>query len=217
MSKASRSQGIPRRSQPAARRSNTPFILVGVAAVVVTAAFAAIALSGQGEIAEPAAQVSIAGQPLPEYPASAGDPAVGQSMPSLSGVGLDGQQISIGPNDGPMAVVILAHWCAHCQAELPKVVQFIQQGRVPEGVSVVGLSTGIDAVRPNYPPSDWLDREGWQQPTLIDDAGSRALVALGMSSFPGFVFVDGQGRVALRLTGEIGPEAFAAALASLAP
>ena len=217
MSKASRSRGAPRRSRPAARRSNTPFILVGAAAVVVSAALAAIALSGPGEIAEPAAQVSIAGQPLPEYPGSAADPAVGQPMPTLSGVGLDGRQISIGPDDGPMAVVVLAHWCTHCQAELPRIVQFIQQGGVPGGVAVVGLSTGIDAVRPNYPPSAWFDREAWQQPTLIDDAGSRALGALGMSSFPGFVFVDGQGRVALRLTGEIGPEAFGAALASLAP
>jgi thiol-disulfide isomerase/thioredoxin len=115
-----------------------------------------------------------------------------------------------------MAIVVLAHWCPHCQAELPKIVQFIDQGRVPDGVSVVGLSTGIDPVRPNFPPSVWFEREGWQQPTLIDDAGSRALDALGLSSFPGFVFVDAQGMVVRRLTGEIGADRFGEALDSLA-
>jgi thiol-disulfide isomerase/thioredoxin len=115
-----------------------------------------------------------------------------------------------------MAIVVLAHWCPHCQAELPGLVELIAQGRVPEGVSVVGLSTAIDAVRPNYPPSAWFEREGWTQPTLTDDASSRALDALGLSTFPGFVFVDGQGAVALRLTGEIGAERFGEILASLA-
>jgi len=84
-------------------------------------------------------------------------------------------------------------------------------------VSVVGLSTAIDPVRPNYPPSAWFEREGWGQSTLVDDATSEALRALGLNTFPGFVFVDSQGAVVLRLTGEIGADRFAEILASLAP
>jgi hypothetical protein len=113
-----------------------------------------------------------------------------------------------------MAIVALAHWCPTCQAELPGIVQLIEAGGVPDGVSVIGLSTGIDAVRPNYPPSAWLERERWRQPTLIDDADSRALEALGLSAFPGIVFVDGDGMVVQRL---IGADRFGEILASIAP
>ena len=220
MSRADRSRRTPRRTQPTPRRSLTPFVLVGVGAVVVIAAVAAVVMAGglaPAGIAEPAARpVTITGESLPAYTDSAVDPAVGQQLPALAGVGLDGQPLEFGPGDGPMAIVVLAHWCSHCQAELPGLVEMIAQGGVPEGVSVVGVSTAIDAVRPNYPPSAWFEREGWAQPTLIDDASSRALEALGLNAFPGFVFVDAQGAVALRLTGEVGTARFGEILASLA-
>ena len=38
---------------------------------------------------------------------------------------------------------------------------------------------------------------------LSDDANSTGLQALGMGSFPGFVFVNSDGTVAARLTGEL--------------
>ena len=98
---------------------------------------------------------------------------------------------------------LLAELLAAFSAELPLLVDMINAGQVPEGVSVVGLATAIDELRPNYPPSSWFDREGWQQPTLIDDANSDGLHALGLSVFPGFVFVDAQGRVTQRMTGEV--------------
>ena len=55
------------------------------------------------------------------------------------------------------------------------------------------------------------------QPTLIDDADSTALNALGINSFPGFVFVAADGTVAERLTGEIGLERLGQAIATVAP
>ncbi|HEX9635610.1 MAG TPA: TlpA disulfide reductase family protein [Candidatus Limnocylindria bacterium] len=218
MTRADRSRRSPRRTPPTPRRSSTPLVLGGVVAVVVIAAVAAVVIAGLAPagVAEPAGQVTISGEPLPALVDPAADPAVGQQLPTLSGIGLDGQPIAVGPDGGPMAIVVLAHWCAHCQAELPGLVQLIAQGGVPEGVTVVGVSTAIDALRPNYPPSAWFEREGWAQPTLIDDASSTALHALGLSSFPGFVFVDAQGAVALRLTGEIGTDRFGQLLASLA-
>jgi len=174
--------------------------------------------TGSGGLGEPAREpVAVRGTPLATLTDPDADPAVGQRIPSISGIDLDGQPLQIGPNDGPMAIVVLAHWCPHCQAELPPLTDFLAQGGVPAGVSVVGLSTAIDPVRPNYPPSAWLQRAGWTQPTLIDDADSTALTALGITSFPGFVFVGADGTIALRLSGEIGAERFAQAMASLAP
>ena len=102
------------------------------------------------------------------------------------------------------------------RAELPGLVDAIAGGAVPDGVSVVGLSTAIDPARPNYPPSSWFEQEGWDQPTLVDDADRHALDALGMDGFPGFVFVDEAGAVVGRLTGELGQDRFARILGSLA-
>jgi thiol-disulfide isomerase/thioredoxin len=197
-----------------------PYILGGLAAVVVVAAVAAVVIAGSSPTgrSEPATQpVAVAGNPLPALTNPSADPAVGQAVPELSGVGLDGEPLTIGPGDGPMAIVILAHWCPHCQAELPALADYVARGGVPDDVSVVGVSTAIDPVRPNYPPSAWFGREGWMQPTLIDDADNSALQALGVNSFPGLVFVAADGTVAQRLTGEIGVDQFAEILAALAP
>jgi thiol-disulfide isomerase/thioredoxin len=197
-----------------------PLVLGSLALGVVVAAVAAFALAGGDPPGppEPATRpVAVGGDHLPAFTDPAADAAVGRQLPSLSGVGMDGQRIEIGPDDGPMAIVVLAHWCPHCQAELPGIADYLAQGAVPDGISVVGLSTAIDPVRPNYPPSAWFEREGWVQPTLIDDASNGALHALGLGNFPGFVIVDATGAVTMRLTGEIGVDRFAEILASLAP
>jgi len=88
---------------------------------------------------------------------------------------------------------------------------------MPEGVELVAISTSINQAQPNYPPSAWLEREGWTVRTMVDDASSRALQSLGMSSFPGFVFVDADGRVVSRTTGEIPAAQFDQLVNSLAP
>ena len=222
MARASNSRRPPRNRRPPlpARRSSTPWILGGLAVVVVIAAVVAFAMSGTGSggLAEPAREpVTVRGTPIAMLTTPDPDPAIGQPIPSIAGIGLDGQPLEIGPDDGPMAIVVLAHWCPHCQTELPALAEFIADGRVPAGVSVVGVSTAIDPVRPNYPPSAWLEREGWTQPTITDDADSAALNALGIGSFPGFVFVAADGTVAARLTGAIGVDRFAQALESIAP
>jgi thiol-disulfide isomerase/thioredoxin len=63
-------------------------------------------------------------------------------------------------------VVFVAHWCPHCQAEVPRIVALAKAGKV--SVPIVGVATGTDASAPNYPPSAWLQREGWPYPVLVD-------------------------------------------------
>jgi hypothetical protein len=169
-------------------------------------------------IAEPATQpLAIEGAPLPDLPESGTDPAIGQAIPRLVGTGTRGETVEIGPADGAQAIVVVAHWCPHCQAEIPQLSDWLANHDVPDGVRVVTLSTGIDPARPNYPPSAWLGREGWPAPVLIDDASSSGLASLGLHLFPGFVFVRADGTVASRVVGEIGTDEFAAGLASIAP
>jgi thiol-disulfide isomerase/thioredoxin len=221
--KAARSRGMPRRSDPVAEpRSRTPLVIgAAVVAFVAVAAIVAIALSGTtgtGGFSEPArAATVVTGDALPALSDSAADAAFGQPIPNLSGIDLSGEPISIGPSDGPMAIVLLAHWCSYCQAEVPVLVDYLESTGMPEGVSLVAISTSIDAARPNYPPSTWLEREGWTVPTMVDDGTSGGLRALGMSGFPGFVFVDADGRVVQRTSGELPAATFDQIVRSLAP
>ena len=221
-SRADRTRGMPRRrvAPKAGSSSRTWLVGAAVVAVVLLAALAAILLSSSpsSDLAEPAsAPTSVSGTALPEFTDPASDPAVGTEVPALSGIDLSGSPLSIGPDDGPMAIVVLAHWCPHCQAEVPVLVDYLESTGMPEGVRLVGVSTAIDEARPNYPPSAWLAREGWSVPTLVDDASSTALGALGLRLFPGFVFVDAEGRVVQRVTGEVPIETFDQIVRSLAP
>lgn len=216
-----RSRGMPRRAQPVAVRSTSPLLIIGgIVLVVLVAAVAAIALTSRpAGPAEPASTaVSVQGTALLALPPpGTADPAVGQAIPTISGIGLDGAAMTIGPDDGALAIVVVAHWCPHCRAEVPVLADWLASNQVPDGVDVVTVSTGIDPARPNYPPSAWLEREGWNEPTLVDDASSSALAALGLNSFPGFVFVNADGTVAQRLTGEISVQSWADALGAIAP
>ena len=222
-SKAARSRRVPRRSEPiAAPRSRTPMLIgVAVVAFIAVAALIAVALSGTtgtGGFSEPArVATAVSGDALPALTDPSTDGVIGQPIPSLTGIDLSGEPISIGPSDGPMAIVLLAHWCGFCQAEVPILVDYLASTGMPDGVDLVTISTSIDPARPNYPPSTWLEREGWSSPTMVDDATSGALRALGMSSFPGFVFVDADGRVVQRTTGQLSAEDFDQAVRSLAP
>lgn len=220
--KAARSRGMPRRSEPiAAPKSRTLLIGIAVVAFIAVAAIIAIALSGTtgtGGLSEPArVATAVSGNPLPALTDLASDPAIGQPIPSLTGLDLSGEPIAIGPSEGPMAIVLLAHWCSVCQAEVPVLVDYLASTGMPEGVQLVTIATSIDPARPNYPPSGWLEREGWTPPTIVDDANSGALRALGISAFPGFVFVDAEGRVVHRTTGQMSAAAFDQAVRSLAP
>ena len=219
--KTDRSRGMPRRTGAIETRSSRTPLLIGAVVVgfVLLAGLIAIALSGTAGVAltEPATEaIGVAGDALPALGTSGGDAAVGQQIPTITGTDLAGDEITIAPGDGPMAIVLLAHWCNHCQAEVPILVDYLASTGMPEGVELVAISTSINEAQPNYPPSTWLEGEGWPVPTLVDDASSRALGALGMSAFPGFIFVDADGRVVSRTTGELPAATFDQIVNSLA-
>ena len=211
MTQRDRTARAPRRQASTGSR-RFPLIPVAIAAVVVLvlAVALAVALAGSGGRAtsgEPAREpVKVSGQALAAYPASGSggaDPAVGQTIPTISGVTFDNSPMSIGPDDGPMILVFVAHWCPHCQAEVPRIQDWLDGGGLPDGVKLLTVATSTSPTQPNYPPSAWLEREHWTPPVLVDDKDSTALQAFGMSSFPAFVFVDANGQVAARTTGEL--------------
>ena len=206
---------------PSSARSNRSGLLfwVAVAALVAAAAAAAIFIGRDGESEEPGAEasaVSVAGTALPPFDGDAGaDAAAGMDVPGISGSTLDGAPITIPRGEGPQVLVVLAHWCPHCQNEVPRLVDWMRAGEAPVGVAFYAVATANDSNADNYPADAWLEREGWQVPTLLDDDARTAGNALGTTGFPYFVFVDAEGKVAGRHAGELGVEALEERLAAL--
>jgi thiol-disulfide isomerase/thioredoxin len=187
-----------------------------VAAVVSAGGGGSTSSSGHGHAGgtvEIASRVTVQGAPLPTLPDSGSDPAVGRAAPTLVGVTFSGAPLTVTDTGQPFAVVFVAHWCPHCQAEVPRIVALARSGQIP--VPVVGVATGTDPAAPNYPPSAWLAREHWPFPVLVDTSHATAATAYGLPAYPFLVFVDAHGAVAGRLSGEIAASDLAKVFAAL--
>jgi thiol-disulfide isomerase/thioredoxin len=210
------------RTQAGRPRSSNTLILGLGGLVLVGAAVVAIALSQGGgspstSLAPSPASASVdASATLPAYSTgAASDPAIGLPAPEFSGLSFDGSTVSVSHDGRAKLLLFLAHWCPHCQNEVPVVQDWLDAGSLPAGVDLVSISTSSDPNRPNYPPSAWLEREGWTAPVVVDSANAIAN-AYGLTAFPYWVAVDADGNVADRLTGELTPEQIDAIVASLA-
>jgi cytochrome c biogenesis protein CcmG, thiol:disulfide interchange protein DsbE len=206
---ANRRAGTQTRHQQDTGNRNARIGLIA-GAVVALAAVVAIAVSVAGDggsrpdaLEDRAANVSVEGQGLPPFPDGGADPAVGQPFPTLSGTGTTGNPMRI-EADRSTILVFLAHWCHVCQAEVPVLRDWIAAGGA-DGVDVIGISTAFEPVRGNWPTTEWLEREGWEQPTLLDPDGA-AFVAGGHRAFPGFVVVGSDGTVVARTSGALSVE-----------
>jgi cytochrome c biogenesis protein CcmG, thiol:disulfide interchange protein DsbE len=160
---------------------------------------------GEGEPYVPAGSVTVEGQPLAQREDGdiEDDPALGEVLPTIEGTSIDGQPMTIGPDGGAQLIVVLAHWCPHCQAEVPRIVDWAADGGLPSDMEVVGIATANSSNRPNYPAVDWLDREGWEFPTMADDMAQRAAKAVGTSAYPFMAVTDAEGEVVARTSGEL--------------
>lgn len=141
------------------------------------------------------------------------DPAVGMMAPTLVGLDIDGDPIRIDPaTDGPTMLVFLAHWCSHCNNEVPRLNELRDAGRFPEDLNIVGVLTGSSPQAPNWPPTEWIDETmGWTYPTLLDgiDLETESFIAYdayGVGGFPFTVLVGEDGAVATRWSGEREPD-----------
>lgn len=200
-----------------AQRRRTRWFWVGAVAVVV-ALFAAAVFFGGGQDSsatkvEQTRPISASGDALP--PLMDPDDAVGMKSPEIAGESFSGEAVSITSDGTPKMIIFLAHWCPHCQAEVPKLQSWIDQSGFPEGVDVVSVVTSTDPNQPNYPPSEWLTREGWTVPVVVDDASSSGAERFGVNGYPFFVFVDREGRVQHRASGELAVEHIEEILATL--
>jgi thiol-disulfide isomerase/thioredoxin len=199
---------------------NNRTLIIVVGAIVAVLALAGIAvLAGGGDdstagvlapgetLAEPSGPVEenrpveVTDAPLPRLEAQP-DPAIGAAFPVIDGQTFDGTPISLGgPTDGPTMLVFLAHWCPHCNDEIPELIELRNRDGIPADMTVIGVSTGVDNTAANYPPSEWLVDKGWPWDAMADDPDSTAFLYGGGSGFPYLVILDAEGNVLARDSG----------------
>lgn len=200
-------------------RPPSPILAFGLIAVTLGAlfliAFRDITTNPPaGDLIE-SGSVAIEGTPLPAY--ALPDSAIGQLAPSLLVQSQTGEQITLA-SDGETARVFgfFAHWCPHCQAELPVVSNLLDETDIPPGVEVIAVSTAVDPNANNYPPSAWFAAEAWTSTVLVDDERNSLASAMGVTAFPFWVVVDNNGAVTTRIAGSVEPSTLTDILQDLA-
>jgi thiol-disulfide isomerase/thioredoxin len=155
-------------------------------------------------------RVTVDGSPLPTFEETEGDAAAGTAAPGLEGEAPDGSAVSVGgAAEQPTLVAFLAHWCPHCNRELPVLVDLAEQGAF-DGVRTVAVLTGTNPAAPNYPPVAWLEEAGWTGDVLLDDEAATAASAYGLAGYPFLVLLDSNGDVVARASGELPADALEA-------
>ncbi len=155
------------------------------------------------------ATVELSGEPLAPLPEgvrigdAATDPEFGSVAPTMVGTGFDGGSVRIEPDGRAKAIYFVAHWCPHCQEEIPVVQDLVDEGTVPDGLDVYAVSTGVNDGAGNFPPSEWLVEEGFTPTVVRDDEASTAFQSYGGAGFPYVVYLDAQHQVVARSSGNL--------------
>lgn len=95
---------------------------------------------------------------------------------------------------------------------MPVLADWLADNGTPDDVDIYGVATATTPERPNYPPSEWLEREGFDVPVLADDDAASVAQAFGLSGFPYFVAIDADNEVVGRASGELTVEQWEALL-----
>jgi cytochrome c biogenesis protein CcmG/thiol:disulfide interchange protein DsbE len=210
-----------RKKNEKATSSRKTFLIIGAA--VLLAAAIAIGFSGgsddattqpkttvEGEVASGEFQpVIVDGDVLSPLGDGSGNPAMdtamGKTAPTLNGYTFAGNPVSITPGASaqPIMLVFLAHWCPHCNREVPRLIDWQEQGLVPEGLRVIGVTTASRNDQANWPPSDWIEEMKWPFEVFADSEAGDAANAYGVDGFPFIAMVNAEGKIVGRHSGEL--------------
>ena len=210
-----------RKKKEEVKNSRKTFLIIG--AGVLLAAAIAIGFSGgsddtttqprttvEGEVAPGEFQpVTVEGDVLSPLGDGNGNPAsdaaMGKTAPTLNGYTFAGNPVSITPGASaqPIMLVFLAHWCPHCNREVPRLIDWKELGLVPEGLRVIGVTTASRNDQANWPPSDWIEEMKWPFEVFVDSEAGDAANAYGVDGFPFIAMVNAEGKSVGRHSGEL--------------
>lgn len=207
-------------------RNKTPLVVAIVVVVVGIAAIAAVLATRGGDDDEPTLaegetvetnplpdelvgevrSVRVDGEALPPLGDPSTDAAIGLTAPVLVGESFDGSGVTTASDDGPVMVVFLAHWCPHCNDEIPRLLELEAAGRFPDDLKIVAVSTAVSPDSPGFPPSEWIVEKGWLWPVMADDVDfvnetNVGAAAFGVTGFPFITVVGAEGTVLARWSG----------------
>ena len=221
----SRSGPRPSGGQPdAGSNPLLKWMIIGVVAMVAVGVAVAFLAGRDAEERDQSsdvpqvADVNIEGEHLPRFDGQEPDPAMETLAPAFAATTFDGVEVSVLPGDGTAKVIgFFAHWCPHCQRELPRITNWLAANQLPAGVEVIAVSTAVDSGRPNYPPSAWFEEEKWPAVAVRDSESNEIGDAYGLQGFPYMVAVDADGRVVARVSGELTDSLWEFLLQTVAP
>ena len=149
-------------------------------------------------------KVTILGDPIPI------DPEIGYLAPSfIAQLNTGSEPVTIDPTDGTVRLIgFFAHWCPHCQREVPRVSKWLEENGVPPEIEILAVSTAVREGTPNYPPSEWFTKERWPTDIFVDNQDNDLAAAYGLAGFPYWVLIDATGRIVHRSSGELTEEQF---------
>jgi len=203
-------------------KSKSPIVVIG--ALIGAALLAALLyplLTGDdsttsSELVEEFRPVEIVGDPLPRVAGSL--VAQGLPAPTFSAQTFTGEDVSI-EYDGTTGRLIgfFAHWCPHCQSEVPEVSEWLADTELPPGVEVLAVSTSAQSDGDNFPPSAWFEREDWPGDVIADDEAGTLGASFGLTAFPYWIAIDADGNVVEQRTGQQGIPALQALMSRVVP
>lgn len=194
------------KAQAQDQRRKLLFVLIGAAVLALIVLVAVLSVNESDSrltVTDVAGSPVIDGDELPPAPEPGeADPAIGVRAPVVTGEDHDGNPVSIGGATGRgQMIMFMASWCQFCEEELPTVVRWVNEGRLPEDVDLIAVSTSLSDVRPNWPPQDWFARENYQNDVIVDDVQSSIGRAYGLRATPYWVILNPEGEVVHRATG----------------
>lgn len=198
-------KGAKAAPKPAKRNWAFPAII----AAVVLVGIVIVLIAALGKEDTPASDITLAGggpgDAAPVLTVEGGPTEQGQAAPSISGVDMyTGRTVSLQEMQGkPTLLTVWAHWCPHCQKELPIIQQLSQEQAGNFNFLTVSTSAGSQPAAGQYAtPATLMKTQGITMPSLRDD-GTKAMQALGAEGFPTLLMIDADGNAVGKASGEM--------------
>ncbi len=139
---------------------------------------------------------------LPLFEQGQPDAALGMVLGEVAGIEYYTEtEMTVNPADGTArAWLIWAHWCPHCQRELPPLSDwYAENADQYPNVELISVTSSIDPARGN-PLEPYLDELQLPFPVIVDPDLTLA-EQFGLSAYPFWVFTAGDGSTLLRIAG----------------